>query len=185
MSPIPNPALPFSRQEPVTLLGMAIWAEARGTTSDARIGVGSVIRNRVGYNGRYGEGFSGVILRPYQFSSFNQGDPNREKMLRPLENQGATARLVWDLCYEIADGIYRGELADNTFSAVFYYSAPLTQPPVHEEKLTWGTTWESAQHGGLAFHRDKPRHTVAYDKILRGTSWYFVPQRVMVASAGR
>lgn len=176
MSPLPNPNLALDKQDPLTLLAMCVWAEARGEVNAARQGVASVVRNRVGYQGKYGEKFAGVILKPYQFSSFNVGDPNREKMLCPLENQGALAEKVWDDCYSIAQGIYIGTLADNTEGAVFYFSPPLTQPPLHGESLAWGPTFQTVKLGALTFHRDKPRPSVEYDKVLHGTQWYFVPR---------
>src|SRR5271169_2984705 len=58
------------------LLALAIYREARGEDRAAKIAVGCVIRNRVQHPSWYGRTWFEVITKPYQFSSFNLGEPN-------------------------------------------------------------------------------------------------------------
>jgi N-acetylmuramoyl-L-alanine amidase len=73
-----NIVLP-GQTEPFTdtfLLALAIYREARGEDLAAKIAVGCVIRNRVQHPSWYGRSWFEVITKPYQFSSFNLGEPN-------------------------------------------------------------------------------------------------------------
>src|SRR5690349_18676751 len=91
----PDPAKPLAEQDPCVLLAMCIFGEARGEEYEAKVGVGCVVRNRVGHQGKYGHGYQGVILKPYQFSCFNHGDPNAPKLLHPLEHERPE---IWHQC---------------------------------------------------------------------------------------
>lgn len=150
-TPIPDPSKPFEQQDPLTLLAMCVWGESRGVNDQAKSAVGCVVRNRVGYMGKYGHGFPGVILKPYQFSSFNANDPNRAKLLYPVKEEG---QAVWDACYAAAEGVYWGRTTDPTGNAVFYYSVPLTAPP-----RAWGDVAPTVVIGGLHFYREASKNT--------------------------
>lgn len=149
---LPDPHLPFEHQHPLVLLAMCIWGEARGEGMAAKIGVACVVRNRVGYQGKYGEGFSGVILKPYQFSSFNAKDPNRAKLLEPLDHDSVD---VWQACLTAAHVVYWGSQSDTTHGAVFYYSRPLKAPPLkHDGTCAWGSVAHCVDIGWLSFWRE-------------------------------
>lgn len=148
MNPVPNPHLPFDEQDPLTLLAILIWGEARGAGDLAKQAVGCVVRNRVAYQGRFGRGFIGVCLKPYQFDCFLLNDPNREKLLTPVEHEG---QAVWDACYAAAQSVYNGKLTDPTRNAVFYYSPPILAPP-----RVWGSIQEMLAVDGMHFFRITP-----------------------------
>ena len=61
------------------LLTLVIFGEARGLDHCGRLAVGCVVRNRVMKNKT---NYKIEILKPYQFSCFNPGDPNRELLER-------------------------------------------------------------------------------------------------------
>jgi len=61
------------------LLTLVIFGEARGLDHCGRLAVGCVVRNRVIKNNT---NYKIEILKPYQFSCFNPGDPNRELLER-------------------------------------------------------------------------------------------------------
>jgi N-acetylmuramoyl-L-alanine amidase len=71
--------------EPVDLVARIMRAEARGEGVNGLLMVGSVIRNRV-HDGRFGTGWHGVCLKPYQFSCFSKGAWN-ENNLRVLHEE--------------------------------------------------------------------------------------------------
>lgn len=62
-----------------TLTALCVWRESRGQPLEAKKGVAWVIRNRTIHPGWWGKDWATVILHPYQFSSFNQDDPNAVK----------------------------------------------------------------------------------------------------------
>ena len=64
---------------PVFLTALAVWREARGEPLEAQRAVVWTIQNRAALGGWFGKDAVSVILKPYQFSSFNSGDPNALK----------------------------------------------------------------------------------------------------------
>lgn len=147
LPPLPDPSKPFAAQMPIVLLAQAILGEAEGSTYDAKIAVGCVVRNRVGYQGKYGNGFSGVITKPYQFSSFNPKSPRLEVMMRPENGQHN-----WPDCYQAAEDVMYGNMSDPTSGAVFYFTRPLLAAPA-----AWGEVYPTVEIDGFHFFRDKPR----------------------------
>jgi len=64
---------------PIFLTALCVWREARGEPLEAQRGVVWTIQNRVTQGGWFGADPVSVILKTYQFSSFNSGDPNALK----------------------------------------------------------------------------------------------------------
>jgi len=58
---------------------LAVWREAEGEPLEAQRAVVWTIQNRAALGGWFGKDAVSVILKPYQFSSFNSGDPNALK----------------------------------------------------------------------------------------------------------
>jgi len=144
VTPLPDPAKPFDDQEPSVLLAMCIFGEARGECDEGKLAVGCVVRNRVECEGRYGTGFAGVILKPWQFSSFNANDPNRHKLLEPLKYESAA---VWEACFAAAEAILEEDVEDLTEGAVFYFGPPCCAPP-----KPWGDVVPTVKIGSLNFY---------------------------------
>ena len=94
------------------LLALALYGEARGEITEGKIAVGSVILERVKLNKWYGQGLQGVILKPWQFSCFNESDPNYRKLLHIAEQWDEEMALNSALndCYGIAAGLLSGEI---------------------------------------------------------------------------
>lgn len=61
------------------LLALCAWREARGQTPAAQRGVIWSVLNRAQKPGWWGKDIVSVILHPFQYSSFNSGDPNALK----------------------------------------------------------------------------------------------------------
>jgi N-acetylmuramoyl-L-alanine amidase len=79
------------------VLALCVWREARGETPRGRRLVAQVVENRV-TDKRWPDSYEGVILQPFQFSSFSKGDPNATMF--PLEND-----IAWPDCVAAADEI--------------------------------------------------------------------------------
>jgi spore germination cell wall hydrolase CwlJ-like protein len=58
------------------LLALTVYGEARGESEQGRIAVAQVILNRASRPRWWGKSVEEVILKPYQFSCWNVGDPN-------------------------------------------------------------------------------------------------------------
>lgn len=143
MSKLPNPDLPFVKQDPTVLLSMCLWGEARGESLLGMAGVACVILNRMKKRGMELEA---VILAPKQFSSFNSDDPNSKKLAFPLANDSIAA---WERCYAVAALALEGVLKDITKGATHYYADSMPVPPYWASEIKgWKQT---AQVGGHTF----------------------------------
>lgn len=59
---------------------VTIWQEARGEPYQGKVAVGEVIRNRMHEGGYLSDGtVAGTVLKPKQFSGWNDNDGNRIK----------------------------------------------------------------------------------------------------------
>ena len=132
-----QPAEPYA-SDPVKLLALCIWREARGESIEAKHGVAWTIRNRCAMAPR--EGFkreiAANVLHPGAFSSFIEGDPNAVKYPDSTDKS-------WQDSLAVAE---EASAEDPTSGAVFYFSPPLTAAP-----HAWGPVRHTATIGGLQF----------------------------------
>lgn len=98
-------------------MAKTIWGEARGEGSVGMQAVANVIMNRVDRGGWYGASIKDVVLKPYQFSCWNDTDPNRAKLdkltVADLQSSGAL---------QIAQQVINGQLPDITGGATEYHN---------------------------------------------------------------
>ena len=113
------------------ILARTIFGEARGEYKKATgglsalIAVANVVINRWKEGKRYGTAIHEVCLKPYQFSCWNEGDPNLP-LLEQLE-YGENETL--DLCRTVATNVIKGAWPDLTKGANHYYASTLKTPP--------------------------------------------------------
>lgn len=72
--------LPFQRE----IFARTLFGEARGEGMEGQSAVGEVILNRLA-DDRWPSTLAGVCLQPWQFSCWNDKDPNRPFLLSDLE----------------------------------------------------------------------------------------------------
>lgn len=109
-------------------MAMTIWGESRGENLYSQFLTGWTIHNRWWEKGWYGDTIKDVILKPKQFSCWNEGDPNRVKMLLEMdkcEDGGCSKEM--DQAMYIADGILTGRVI-NTSQGVNHYHANTVKP---------------------------------------------------------
>lgn len=108
------------RQHEIDILARTLWGEARGEGETGMAAVAAVIVNRARRPGWWGRSIVEVCLRPWQFSCWNTGDPNRDKLLRvgPIDNGFAAA-------LRIARLASAGLLPDPTHGATHYHAADI------------------------------------------------------------
>jgi spore germination cell wall hydrolase CwlJ-like protein len=132
------------------ILARTLWAEARGEGLPGQVAVGCVIRNRVN-DGKdrswWGEGYTGVCLKPYQFSCWNKNDPNYPYLsgAKPIPpKQFAQAQRAADL-------VISGVEPDMTKGATHYYATTMPKPPVWVQGAT-----ETFRLGNHVFFKGVP-----------------------------
>jgi spore germination cell wall hydrolase CwlJ-like protein len=114
--------------DPIDVLARTIWGEARGEPSGGMEAVACVILNRARHPRWWGGSIVEVCLKPWQFSCWNAGDPNRPKLLSVTGADPAfTAALA------IADRAVRGELPDCTNNADSYVDLRVARPAWAEQ----------------------------------------------------
>ena len=114
---------------PVILAALCVWREARDQSEAARRGIWHVLQNRVG-NPMFRPSLVRVVLQPWQFSSFNAGDPNATKF--PNEAV-ALDWIAWQEILEIASN--PGD--DPTGFSCYYESFPIEQLAEVRAKSPW------------------------------------------------
>lgn len=114
---------------PYFLAALCVWREARNQSIDARRGIWWVLQNRVG-RPIFRPTLIGVVLQPWQFSSFNATDPNVTKFPNP-----ATA-LDWQAWQEIL-AIAESPGDDPTDGAVYYESFDPAELDAIRGKDSW------------------------------------------------
>ncbi len=107
---------------------LCIWREARGTTVEAQKAIWHVLLNRVNEPKKYGTGLVGVVLKPYQFSSFNSNDPNASKLPNPANTADYKP---WPV---IMDLVTNSQDPDPTKGATHYESCDPDKLPAWADK---------------------------------------------------
>tara|TARA_R110000782_G_scaffold3228_2_gene11920 strand:+ start:13683 stop:14252 length:570 start_codon:yes stop_codon:yes gene_type:complete len=110
----------FSDRE---ILAITLQAEAGGEGYDGMLAAGSVIANRATAGG-YGDGISGVIMKPGQFSAWNgvTGYAGGEGAIN-MDRVRAS-----DSALRAADAIISGDYTDVTGGATHYYNPNVASP---------------------------------------------------------
>lgn len=100
---------------------ICIWQEARGEDYAGKLAVAEVIRNRMRKRYSSDGSVAETVLRPYQFSGFNTGDPNRIVSFRIDDNDPVVKECIqaWN----------DSEHTDTVKGAVLYYNPSIVQEP--------------------------------------------------------
>lgn len=114
-------------EKDMDVLARTIWGEARSEGMVGMIAVGWTIRNRV-EDGKgsswWGEGYTGVCQKPYQFSCWLKNDPNStylrgEKPIPPAQYKAARTA---------AEAVVQNIATDPTQGATHYYADTIKAP---------------------------------------------------------
>ena len=121
-----------SDRKEIDFLARTMWGEARGEGATGMAAVGHVIMNRVA-DRRWPSTVEGVVTQRFQFSAWNEADPNRAKLLAVTDADAA-----FRVAQAFATAIYFRDpaLPDTTGGATHYHSnslpavlVPWTRPP--------------------------------------------------------
>jgi len=98
------------------IFARTLWGEARGEPLAGKVAVAMVIINRAKNPGWWGDGIESVCSFPYQFSCWNDDDPNRTKMEAVTKDDA-----MFRECLIIARLAEEGLLVDKTDGATHYH----------------------------------------------------------------
>lgn len=103
-------------------MALTMWGEARNQGDEGMRAVGHVIHNRW-LAEKHGAYVTDTVSKAWQFSCWNEGDPNRQAMLDIdlLPRDSADHRL-WVEARALADEILSGRSSDPTGGALFYHT---------------------------------------------------------------
>ncbi len=118
------------------LLVLCIYREASDQSLDAQHAVAWVIKNRVTKGGWFGKSWSGVILKPMQFSSFNGPDKDGHVDANNLRFPIPETDPAFGSCLLAAKHVYEGSTPDPTLGSQYYFdNSMLANPPSWAAKL--------------------------------------------------
>jgi len=118
----------------VDIVARTIYGEARGEYGRkdgglaALVAVGNVIINRMKDKRRYGETLIRICQKPYQFSCWLKGDPNRSLIESVNQNDE-----VFKRCVEVSENLIYGRWPDLTGGSDHYH-ADYVMPPWANKK---------------------------------------------------
>lgn len=133
---------PVRRGSPADILARTLYGEARGESVRGIEAVAAVVINRVRRAGWWGDSVETVCRKPWQFSCWNEGDPNRTRLEKVDESDR-----VFRICVRIARRAIAGTLDDPTGGATHYHTRSISP------------AWAKALHpcaeiGGHLFYND-------------------------------
>lgn len=123
-----NPMSPEDRRHTIDILARTLYGEARGETLAGKEAIAAVVINRVARSkarGGYwwGNAITEVCQKPWQFSCWNEGDPNHRKILAVQPGNR-----IFDSCLRIARRAEAGLLRDETKGATHYHACNINPP---------------------------------------------------------
>ena len=111
----------YSELSALDLMKLCMWREARGEGILGKRGVAYVIQNRADDSSWWGHDVRSMILKPWQFSSFNAADPNSNKW--PAHGDPSFRD-----CENVCEAVAGGNDEDITSGATSYYDISIPRP---------------------------------------------------------
>lgn len=109
----------FSTDSDTVLLARLVFGEARGSSLKEKVSTAYTAVNRandsIDWNGK---NLREAILKGYQYSCFNYNDPNRIKLMDPMEYDSTS----WKESMKAAKGVLDGTYRDPTGGATHYHT---------------------------------------------------------------
>lgn len=118
----PAPGLPIEQQSEAIVARMLAYGEARGEGGIGMLAVLHVVHNRALHADT---SFKYEALKKWQFSTFNDNDPNRDKLLTAYATEPASWAVVDAICAVFEAGY----TTDPTKGARHYFVENMPNPP--------------------------------------------------------
>jgi hypothetical protein len=120
---IPPMAIAYTPEDREILI-KTVWGEARGESGLGKVAVAWVIINRA-IKPQWPNTIGDVCLQPWQFSCWNDNDPNRDK-LHSLDVESSDP--IISACRRCVDDVLQGKVVDPTYGADHYYATWIPAP---------------------------------------------------------
>lgn len=123
------------KTDDIDILARTIYGEARGEYGGqagmaSLVAVGNVVMNRLIAGGRYGKTIQEVCQKPWQFSCWNEGDPNRGIIIREdIDNP------VFLVCLEVATKVSQRHWPDLTKGSDHYHASTMPLYPPWAKRI--------------------------------------------------
>ncbi|OWQ85697.1 hypothetical protein CDN99_21710 [Roseateles aquatilis] len=136
------------RERAIDLLARTIWGEARGIGKEGMEAIAAVVANRTNAGPKASPAFGSTVeetcLKPWQFSTWNENDPNG-----PLARRVTASDQRFAESLAIATATIDGQLRDRTDGATLYHSMQVAPVPA------WSKTALITRNiGGYLFYRN-------------------------------
>lgn len=128
--PVPQPTPARAAVGVVDILARTMYGEARGEGAAGMAAVGHVVFNRVDARSWWGRDVVGVCHKPWQFSCWNENDPNRARVLA-VGGADPTFRRACDIAAALTEAQAAGQRSrdDPTDGATHYYAPRIVARP--------------------------------------------------------
>ena len=103
--------------EDLDIMAKTMWGESRNQDTSCQIAVANVIKNRAEARRWYGNTPKEVCLKEWQFSCWNEGDPNKEKMEQLSKTDPIYIKMLG-----IGFLVLSGKIKDNTQNSTHYHT---------------------------------------------------------------
>lgn len=113
----------------ITAMAGTMWGESRNQKIEGQIAVAHVINNRVNKRSWYGSTIKEVCLKDWQFSCWNEDDPNRDKIIALNHGDRDYLQMVG-----IAYLITLDKIPDNTYGSTHYHTKTINPKWVENKK---------------------------------------------------
>lgn len=114
------------------LLARMLFGEARDCSELEKVAIAYTAINRANDGKKWnGETINEAILKPYQYSCFNNSDPNKEKLMDPEKYDGKS----FQECLTIAQRILKGEYKQYNKGATHYFNPEIVKKPKWADKM--------------------------------------------------
>ena len=152
---------PYAELSDAEILTLCCWREARGEPLDVKIAQCWSVKNRVLHPGWWGHDWHSVILKPWQYSSFNRNDPNEKKW--PPDDPNDQEYESGQQAQQAAEAAMAETTPDPTDGATNYYDTSIEFPKAWGSEAEWENTLTL---GRLRFWKMRPVHPA--DLSLQG-----------------
>lgn len=135
----------MGRTRDIEILARTIYGEGRGEPFSGQIGIAWTVMNRYkAQKKRWGYEIEEICQKPWQYSCWNDNDPNRGKILAATFVDNAYVRAYGIACLVILE-----QIADPTHGATHYHSSHLPSPPYWAREFP-----QTAVIGNHVFYRE-------------------------------
>lgn len=142
----------FSRDSDKVLLARMLFGEARSCADEEKVAIAYTAINRANDGKKWnGESVREAILKSKQYSCFNQGNANREKVMNPMAYEPA----AFEDCLEISERVLNREYDDISEGATHYFNPVLANPSWAKKMEKIGKIQTAKGQSEHIFYREK------------------------------